>query len=145
MSPIERGEGGSASSDGGAPLTRMVLAVDASTTPALAADAVARVAERGTEVIVLHVHEVDRREADVVDEKVEAVATELQAAGFSVLPVMSHALPHRVAHAIAEVAREVGADMIVVGHGGPLLAALRHGSVSADLRWLAPCRVEVER
>lgn len=120
----------SASSDGSSSRTRIVLAVDGATSPARAVGAISRVAAKGAEVIVLHVHDVDRREADVVDDKIEAVAAHLQDAGFSVVVVTSHALPHRV--------------MIVVGGGGPLLAALGHGTVSSSLRHRAPCPVQVE-
>jgi nucleotide-binding universal stress UspA family protein len=126
------------------PPAKIVLAVDASTEPERAARTIARVAERGAEVIVVHVHEVDRVEGDLVDERIQSVTAELQAAGFAVVVVTSHALPHTVAGALAEVAREVGAGLIVVGGGGRLLAALRHGGVSADLRRRASCPVLVE-
>ena len=46
---------------------------------------------------------------------------------------------------IAEVARDVGAGLIVVGGGrGPPLSLLR-GGVSHDLLRLAPCPVVIQR
>lgn len=126
-------------------LTRIVLAVDASTAPKRAVSTILRVAEPGAEVIVLHVHEVDRTETYAVDHRIGSVAAELEAAGFRVGVIQSHALPHAVADDIAEVARELGAGMIVVGSGGgSLLASLTHGGMSGDVLRRAPCPVLVE-
>lgn len=130
--------------DGHTPCTKIVLAVDISTPAARARGTVAGVAAPGAEVIVLHIHEVDRPESDAVDDRIECIAANLQDAGFSVVVITSHALPHHVAEAIAEVAREVRADMIVVGGGGPLLRTLTLGGVSGDLKRRASCPVLVD-
>jgi nucleotide-binding universal stress UspA family protein len=127
-------------------LTKIVLAVDASTEPKRAVRAIARIAKPGAEVVVLHVHEIDRTEAYAIDDRIESVVAELQAVGFRVGVIKSHALPHAVADDIAEVAREVGAGMLVVGSGNrSLLAILTDGGVSGDVPRQAPCPVLVER
>lgn len=127
-------------------LTRILLAVDATTLPKRAVGAVSRAAVRGAEVIVLHVHEVDRPEAYEVDRRIDSVTAELQAADFQVVVIRSHALPHAVAEEIAEVAHYLGAGVIVLGGGGGgLLAGVLHGSLSGDVLGRAPCPVLVER
>jgi nucleotide-binding universal stress UspA family protein len=79
------------------------------------------------------------------DHLVEGIAGRLQSAGFRVAPIRSHALPGSIAADIAEVARDVGAGLIVVGGGrGPPLSLLR-GGVSHDLLRLAPCPVVIQR
>jgi nucleotide-binding universal stress UspA family protein len=127
-------------------LTKIVLAVDESTEPTRAVRAIARIAGRDAEVVVLHVHEIDRAEAWAIDDRIEAVVAELQAVGFRAAVIRSHALAHAVADDIAEVAREVGAGMIVIGSGNrSLLASLTDGGVSGDVLRQAPCPVLVER
>lgn len=66
-------------------LTKIVLAVDASTVAKRAARAVARIAGQGAEVIVVHVHEVEQVEPYAVDYRIESVVTELRAAGYGLV------------------------------------------------------------
>jgi nucleotide-binding universal stress UspA family protein len=125
-------------------LTKIVLAVDASTPAKRAARAVARIARPGAEVIVVHVHEVDQVEPYAVDYRIESVVAELQAAGLRVGVIQSHALPHAVADDIADVARGVRAGMIVVGSGGgSLLAGLVHGELFGAVLRRAQCPILV--
>ena len=107
------------SGDGAGELpTTIVLAVDASTVPSLAVRAIARVAVRGAEVVVLHVHEVDRQEGCLVDHKI----------------------------GIVEVARQVNAGMIVVGvRSESALGVLHHGGVGAEVIRRSPVPVLVWR
>jgi nucleotide-binding universal stress UspA family protein len=125
---------------------RIVLTVDGSTPPAAAVSAVARVADPAAVVMLLHVHEVDAGEAPEVDERVESFGLRLQDAGFRVLQIRSHTLPHTVAADIAEVAGEVAADLVVIGNGrnAPLTEAL-FGSVSEDVLRTTRCPVLVWR
>jgi nucleotide-binding universal stress UspA family protein len=133
---------GAAAADG--LLTKIVLAVDASTAAKRAARTVARIAGQGAEVIVVHVHEVEQVEPYAVDYRIESVVAELQAAGLPVGVIKSHALPHTVADDIADVARGVRAGMIVVGSGGgSLLASLFHSELLGSVLRRAQCPVLV--
>lgn len=62
------------------------------------------------------------------------------------LPVQCHAVPGGASHAIVEVAREVGADLIVVGNRGIRgTAGQRLESIPEAVAQRAPCHVLIAR
>jgi nucleotide-binding universal stress UspA family protein len=77
-----------------------------------------------------------------VNEKLERVVEELAGEGLGAsLKVMDHVGP-QPAHEIAELAREAGADLIVVGtRGHAALPGLVLGSVTHRLLHVSPCPV----
>jgi nucleotide-binding universal stress UspA family protein len=81
---------------------------------------------------------------DQVEAKLERVVQELSGEGLNAsLKIVNHIGP-QPAHEIADLAREVGADLIVVGtrgHAAP--SGLLLGSVTLRLLHVAPCPVLV--
>jgi nucleotide-binding universal stress UspA family protein len=79
-----------------------------------------------------------------VEAKLEAVVQELSKEGFdATLKLVNHVGP-QPAHAVADVARELGADLIVVGtRGRQAVVGLVLGSVTLRLLHVAPCPVLV--
>ena len=77
-----------------------------------------------------------------VEARLEGVVQELSQEGFdATLKVVNHVGP-QPAHAVADVAREVGADLIVVGtRGRGAVVGLVLGSVTLRLLHVAPCPV----
>ena len=77
-----------------------------------------------------------------VEEKLERVIEGLAGEGFkATLKIVNHVGP-QPAHEIADVAREVGADLIVVGTRGHMpIAGLLLGSVTLRLLHVTPCPV----
>jgi nucleotide-binding universal stress UspA family protein len=77
-----------------------------------------------------------------LQEKIRKQADELREAGLAVVLRVETATVHSPAHAIAEAARELDADVIVVGtRGHTPLAGLLLGSVTQRLLHIAPCPV----
>lgn len=81
---------------------------------------------------------------ELVDAKVEQIASQLAKEGVNAsVKMVTHVGP-QPAHQIAEVAREAGADLIVVGtRGHSAIAGLLLGSVTQRLLHVAPCPVLV--
>jgi nucleotide-binding universal stress UspA family protein len=77
-----------------------------------------------------------------VEAKLKDVVQELSREGFdATLKVVNH-VGSQPAHAVADVAREVGADLIVVGtRGRGAVVGLVLGSVTLRLLHVAPCPV----
>ena len=77
-----------------------------------------------------------------VEERLKTIVQELSQEGLdATLKVLNHIGP-QPAHAVADVAREVGADLIVVGtRGRGALVGLVLGSVTLRLLHVAPCPV----
>ena len=79
-----------------------------------------------------------------LQEKVKSEIAELESEGVRVESKFLTGLGTRAAHAIAEYAREVGADVIVAGtRGHTPLGGLLLGSVTQRLLHIAPCPVLV--
>jgi nucleotide-binding universal stress UspA family protein len=109
-------------------------------------------AQNGAALVVAHAveHIVGMRAAGYpvhVDEeqiraKIERQTAELKEAGIDVSSKAVGGASPGAAHMIADIAREVGADVIVVGtRGHTALAGLLVGSVTQRLLHLAPCPV----
>jgi nucleotide-binding universal stress UspA family protein len=81
---------------------------------------------------------------ELVEAKVDKIASELSQEGLSArVKLVTHVGP-QPAHEIANVARETGADLIVVGsRGHGTIPGLLLGSVTQRLLHLAPCPVLV--
>jgi nucleotide-binding universal stress UspA family protein len=79
-----------------------------------------------------------------VETKLEQQVEQLSAEGFdATLRIVNHVGP-QPAHEIADVAREVGADLIVAGtRGHGVIASLLLGSVVLRLLHVTPCPVVV--
>ncbi len=77
---------------------------------------------------------------ELVEDKVKRIASELSEEGLDVtLKVVKH-VGHQPAHTIADLARDVDADLIVVGtRGHGTLPGLMLGSVTQRLLHVAPC------
>ncbi|MGH2913238.1 MAG: universal stress protein [Solirubrobacteraceae bacterium] len=108
--------------------------------------------ENGASLLVGHVAEKYATKAGLavypdeeqVEAKLKRVVEELSAEGFDAsLKIVNHVGP-QPAHEIADLAREVGADLIVVGtRGHAALPGLLLGSVTLRLLHVAPCPVLV--
>jgi nucleotide-binding universal stress UspA family protein len=86
-------------------------------------------------------HPVYADEDDLVD-KVRKQVDELRAAGVDATFRLETAMASGSAHTIADVAREIDADVVVVGtRGHTPLAGLLLGSVTQRLLHIAPCPV----
>src|SRR5919197_274256 len=105
----------------------------------------------GRKLVVVHSKELLRGRAggypmyadeDELQTKIRRQADELRSAGLDVtLPITTGAAPG-AADMIAEVAREVGADVVVVGtRGHTAIGGLLLGSVTQRLLHVAPCPV----
>jgi nucleotide-binding universal stress UspA family protein len=74
--------------------------------------------------------------------RIERQLADLRASGFTVELKVETGAGHNVAELIAEAAREVDADLIVVGtHGRSAAASAVLGSVAKGLLHVAPCPV----
>jgi nucleotide-binding universal stress UspA family protein len=126
---------------------RMILAIaEATPEPQRTAAVIRRIAEPGSAVWILHIHEVDRPEGTAPGYQIDSVVQSLQRVGFQTTVVRSHCLPHTIASDIVEVAGELNARMIVVGSGHPSWApGIVRRSVVSDLIRRAPWPVLVER
>ena len=110
-------------------------------------------AEAGGEVLVVHCEEYIPPgshlpaypvipDEDEVKAKIERQASELAAAGIKTAMRMVTARAGGAAHAIADLAQDEHADVIVVGtRGRTPLAGLLLGSVTQRLLHIAPCPV----
>jgi nucleotide-binding universal stress UspA family protein len=110
--------------------------------------------ESGAAITIVHVVEriegggavgLPRRadEADI-QAQLEKLAADLSAEGFRVSVVIRGDVGVRPAHEVVEVAREAGADLIVVGSRGlSTIGGLLLGSVAHRLLHIAPCPVLV--
>jgi nucleotide-binding universal stress UspA family protein len=81
---------------------------------------------------------------EIVEEKLKKLAAQLSDEGFSTdLQIVTHVGP-QPAHAIADIAREVGAELILVGcRGHAAIPGVALGSVTQRLLHSAPCPVLV--
>jgi nucleotide-binding universal stress UspA family protein len=81
---------------------------------------------------------------EVVEEKLKKVTAQLSEEGFRTdLKIVSHVGP-QPAHEIADIARDAGADLILMGsRGHGAIAGLTMGSVTQRLLHVAPCPVLV--
>jgi len=116
--------------------------------------AVARTLAREQHASLVVVHVVERyatkeglarfADEEQVEARLKAVVQELSTEGFdAALKIVNHVGP-QPAHAIADVAREVGADLLVVGsRGHEAVVGLVLGSVTLRLLHVAPCPVLV--
>jgi nucleotide-binding universal stress UspA family protein len=132
----------------------IVLGLDGSDASEAAVPVAAELARLATaEIVVVHVEErIAARggvepahlDQDELTARIEATANELRAAGGDVRVEIAVDLIGGPARAIAEVATQVQADIVVVGsrgHSG--LAGVLLGSVAQKLLHLAPCPVLV--
>jgi len=77
-----------------------------------------------------------------IEQKIEHQVAELRRSGIQVELHLSRGFQARAAHVIADVAREQGADLVVVGtRGHGPVTGLLLGSVTQRLLHLAPCPV----
>jgi nucleotide-binding universal stress UspA family protein len=106
----------------------------------------------GTAVVVLHCNETmvgprtygldEKVDEPEIQEKIKRQATELEAEGLEVTTEFVGGHTGIAAHAIAEAAKEDGADLIVVGtRGHTALGGLLLGSVTQRLLQVSPCPV----
>ncbi len=114
--------------------------------------AVAKTLARAHEASIVVVHIVQRfatkeglavfADEEMVEDRLERVIEALAGEGFdATLKIVNHVGP-QPAHEIAEVAREVGADLIVVGtRGHGAVVGLVLGSVTLRLLHVARCPV----
>jgi nucleotide-binding universal stress UspA family protein len=80
-----------------------------------------------------------RREADAAQEALDLASVDLLMAGFSATPLVRVGEP---AEAIVQVARELSADLVVLGtHGRHGLERVLRGSVAEAVLHRAPCAV----
>jgi nucleotide-binding universal stress UspA family protein len=80
-----------------------------------------------------------RRESDAAQEAIDLATADLMVAGFSAFGIVRVGAP---ADTILEVAREIRADLVVLGtHGRQGLDRLFKGSVAEDVLHRAPCAV----
>jgi nucleotide-binding universal stress UspA family protein len=132
--------------------TNIVWATDGSEAADRALDTAKELALAGDgSLIVLHCKELFVGRAggypvyadeNELQEKIRKQADELRDAGLVVGLRMETATAHSPAHAIAEAARELNADVIVVGtRGHTPLAGLLLGSVTQRLLHIATCPV----
>ena len=86
--------------------------------------------------------DVAQESADRTNAALQRKVEDLKQDGITVEFALPEMTTHGVAHAIAEFAREVGADLIVVGtQGSGWLVRVMVGSVTRRLLELAPCPV----
>ncbi len=97
-----------------------------------------KMATSGDKALAWHADE------EIVTKKLEGIESELSQSGLTVdLKIVTHVGPS-AAHVIADLAREEGSDVIVVGtRGHTVLAGLLLGSVTERLLHVAPCPVLV--
>jgi len=106
--------------------------------------------EHGASLVVVHVaqHYATKTglavyaDEDVVKAKLEETVQQLSNDGFRpTLKIVDHVGP-QPAHTIADIAREVGADLVVIGtRGHGPIAGLVLGSVVLRLLHISPCPV----
>lgn len=130
----------------------VVWATDGSEAADLALPYVTSLAkESGSAIVVLHVEETFvgraggyplRADAPDISAKIESQAEQLSGAGINARKMMLGGHAGGAAHRIAEAAKEVDADLIVVGtRGHTAFAGLLVGSVTQRLLHVAPCPV----
>lgn len=131
----------------------IVWATDGSENADLALEHVKRIAsEAGTSrVVAVHVKEMAigrsagypvRVDEQEIEEKVRGQVEELKGSGIEGELQVAPAVAGGAAHALADVAREAGADVIVVGtRGQGPIAGLLLGSVTHRLLHVATCPV----
>lgn len=102
------------------------------------AHVVQKIATSGDAAIAWHADE------EQVEAKLKRIASELSKEGFdATLKIIKHVGP-QPAHEIADLAREAGSDLIVVGtRGHSAITGLMLGSVTQRLLHIAPCPVLV--
>jgi len=110
--------------------------------------------QAGTELVIAHVVEryashkatalAVHADEPQVEAKLEKLEAELKGEGLNTsLKIVSHVGP-QAAHEIADIAREAGADLIVVGtRGHAAITGLLLGSVTQRLLHVSPCPVLV--
>ncbi len=77
-----------------------------------------------------------------IKQKIRAQTAQLEESGLDATCTMITGTVHAPADLIADVAREIGADLIVVGsHGHGFITAALAGSVTTRLLHVAPCPV----
>jgi nucleotide-binding universal stress UspA family protein len=129
----------------------IVWATDGSANADLALDYVKKLAEGGqSRVVAVHVKEVIvgrgagpvRLDEDELQQKIQGQVNDLKQAGIDASLQSHSAAAGHAAHITADSAREVGADLIVVGTRGlgPITGLLL-GSVTQRLLQVAPCPV----
>jgi nucleotide-binding universal stress UspA family protein len=137
-----------------APMFEMILwATDGSENADRALPYAKALAQReGARLIVAHVVEryashkasglAVHADEEIVEAKLKQLAAQLSDEGFSTdLRIVTHVGP-QPAHEIADIAREVGADLIVVGcRGHAAVAGMLLGSVTQRLLHVSPCPV----
>jgi len=132
--------------------SKIVLALDGSEPSDRVIPVAKGVAETGTARIdIVHVREViagragghtARADEDDLEQRVRAQAKELAEAGFDTHLHIESTVGGGPGHVIADVARTVGADLIVIGtRGHSPVAGLLLGSVTQRLLHIAPCPV----
>lgn len=130
----------------------IVWASDGSEHADRALDYARALAEAGSgRVVALHVNEITvgrsagypvQIDEDEIETKIQKQAEELRAAGVDATYRQNGAAAGGAAHAIADVAAEENADVVVVGtRGQGPLAGLLLGSVTHRLLHVAPCPV----
>ena len=131
----------------------IVWATDGSENADRALDYARKLAQaEGARLIVVHVVEryasskpsalAVHADEEIVEAKLTKLTAELSGEGLSVdLRIVSHVGP-QPAHEIADIAREAGADLIVMGcRGHVAVAGLLLGSVTQRLLHVSPCPV----
>ncbi len=110
--------------------------------------------EGGADITIVHVVEriegggavglPRRADEPELQARLQKLAAELSVEGFSASLIVRGDVGTRPAHEVVDVAREVGADLIVVGSRGlSAIGGLLLGSVAHRLLHLAPCPVLV--
>lgn len=132
--------------------SKIVLALDGSEPSDRVIPVAKDVASAGTARIdIVHVREIiagraggqtARADEDELEQRVRAQAKELSEAGFDTHLHIESTVGGGPGHVIADVARRVGADVIVIGtRGHSPVAGLLLGSVTQRLLHIAPCPV----
>jgi len=131
----------------------ILLAVDGSASSARAIEAAAALPNSGSEILVLHIREIEvtrgehaKEDPDHAVHLVDQVVADLRGRGLTVTGEAKNATAGQVAPSILAAAKEFNADVIVMGTRGLSdFAALLVGSVAHKVINHADCAVLITR